>query len=280
MSVAPAVIAPTTTGETGIVLPVASMVWREWIRFFRQPSRLIGVLATPLVIWIFIGAGMGSSFQPGSAGDDSNYLNYFFPGIVTLIVLFTAIFSTMSIIQDRNEGFLQGVLVAPVPRYCLVLGKVLGGTVLGTLQGVIFCAIAPLIGIPLGFGQFFAILFVLAIVAFGLTSLGFIIAWRLDSVQGFHAVMNLLLMPMWMLSGAFFPPDGAPTWMRAIMYANPLTYGLAAFRRILHGPGDSTYTAELVSLPVAIGATVLAAVVFFALANLLGPGRNTRNAKT
>lgn len=262
-------------GDTRVLLAVGSLVWRELVRFFRQPSRVIGALATPLVIWLFIGAGLGTSFRPESASADSSFLLYFFPGTVTLIVLFTAIFSTISIIEDRHEGFLQAVLVAPVPRYTLVLGKVLGGTVLGTLQGVIFCAIAPLLGVSLGFGQFLGIVMVLGLIAFGLTSLGFIIAWRMDSIQGFHSMMNLLLLPLWMLSGAFFPPDGAPGWLRVVIQVNPLTYGLAAFRRILHA-GDAQYTANLPSMTVALLVTIGFGGVMFMLANFFGPARTER----
>jgi len=151
-----------------------------------------------------------------------------------MIVLFTAIFSTISLIEDRKEGFLQSVLVAPIPRSSFVLGKILGGSTLATLQGFLFLLLAPFIGIPLSFYSLVGTAAVLFLVSFGLTGLGFIIAWRLQSIQGFHAIMNLFLMPLWFLSGALFPPEGAPLWMQEVMKWNPLTYGMASLRIMLY----------------------------------------------
>ncbi len=127
-----------------------SLCWRELIRFVRQRSRIIGALATPILFWIVIGAGMGRSFRADMPGG-SNFIEYFFPGTLVMILLFTAIFSEISIIEDRREGFLQSVLVAPVSRMAIVLGKVLGGTILATAQGLLFLLLAPLVGIHLGF---------------------------------------------------------------------------------------------------------------------------------
>src|SRR5579862_2494974 len=137
--------------KPGLLLPAVSLARRELVRFLRQRHRIIGALATPIVFWLLIGAGMGRSFHveglPGQAR--SSYLQYFFPGTVLMILLFTAIFSTISIIEDRREGFLQSVLVAPVSRMAVVLGKVLGGTALAFGQGLIFLLLAPLIGMHL-----------------------------------------------------------------------------------------------------------------------------------
>src|SRR5687767_2816789 len=127
-------------------LPALSLARRELVRFLRQRHRVMGALATPVVFWLLIGGGMGRSFSAGGPGG-SNYLQYFFPGTVVMILLFTAIFSTISIIEDRREGFLQSVLVAPVPRMAIVLGKVLGGTVLAFGQGLLFLLLAPLVGV-------------------------------------------------------------------------------------------------------------------------------------
>src|SRR6187551_3360220 len=128
--------------------PSIALCERELVRFVRQRNRIIGALATPLVFWLLIGAGMGRSFQSNLPGGD-HYLRYFFPGTVLMILLFTAIFSTISIIEDRREGFLQGVLVAPVGREAIVLGKVLGGTVLAFGQGLVLLILAPLIGVKM-----------------------------------------------------------------------------------------------------------------------------------
>ena len=127
-------------------MPALSLWKREIVRFYRQRSRVIGVIISPVLFWIVIGSGFGSSFRGGTAGGQ-HYLDFFFPGALTMIVLFTAIFAMMSLIEDRNEGFLLTVLVAPVSRCAIVLGKVLGGATLSAIQGLIFLAFAPLIGI-------------------------------------------------------------------------------------------------------------------------------------
>lgn len=251
------------TAAGRIALASASLWWREQVRFVRQASRLIGALATPLLFWLLIGSGVGSTFQLDHAGSRQTYLEYFFPGALVLILLFTSIFSTISVIEDRREGFLQGVLVAPVPRACVVLGKVLGGTTLALLQGAVFFAVAPLAGLRLGPLRVLAALPAICLVAFWLTALGFAIAWVLDSIQGFHVVMNLFLIPMWLLSGALFPPGGAARWLRWLMWANPLTYGVAAVRRAISGdfgPGGLASTpgyAVSMALMVALAALSL-----------------------
>jgi ABC-2 type transport system permease protein len=169
-----------------------------------------------------------------------NYLQYFFPGTLALIVLFTAIFSTISVIEDRREGFLQGVLVAPVPRATIVAGKILSGTTLAVLQAMLFLLLAPAAGIGLRADLLLPLVVALLTLAFALTGLGFLVAWQLDSTQGFHAVMNLVLVPMWLLSGAVFPAEGAAWWIRAIMWANPMTYGVTALRVVLAGETSVT----------------------------------------
>src|SRR5207248_1002566 len=147
-------------------------------------SRVVGALAPPILFWFLIGSGLGHSFQPAplsASGPHVNYMQYFFPGTILLIVLFTAIFSTISIIEDRHEGFLQSVLVAPVSRGSVVLGKIAGGTTLAFLQGVLFLCFCPLVGISMRPAGALYVLLVLLVISFGLTGLGFLIAWRLDS---------------------------------------------------------------------------------------------------
>jgi ABC-2 type transport system permease protein len=213
------------------LLPALSLCQRELVRFIRQRNRVIGALLTPIVFWLLIGGGMGRSFAAGGA--ERGYMEYFFPGTVLMILLFTAIFSTISVIEDRREGFLQSVLVAPVSRTSVVLGKVLGGTILAVAQATVFLMLGPLVGIRLTPTSVALALGVMTLVAFALTGLGLAIAWRMSSTQGFHAIMNLFLMPMWFLSGALFPASGAWRGLRWVMLANPLTYGLAALRRAI-----------------------------------------------
>lgn len=217
-----------------MLLATYSLWARDIVRFYRQRSRIVGALGTPIVFWLLLGSGLGSSFRV-SADASVNYLEYFYPGTLALIILFTAIFSTISLIEDRSEGFLQGVLVAPVPRAAIVMGKILGGTTLAALQAVLFLALAPVAGVELSAGALPLLALVIIALAFALTGLGFLIAWWLDSTQGFHAIMNLFLVPMWLLSGAVFPAEGAAGWIRAIMWANPMTYGVSALRAVLEG---------------------------------------------
>ncbi len=216
------------------LLPITTIWWREIIRFYRQRSRLFSAIAQPLVFWLLIGSGLSASFKPAGVSDQADYIEYFYPGIVVLVLLFTAIFATISVVHDRHEGFLQGVLVTPVARWRIIIGQALGGTTLAFIQGLILLVLAPLIGIKLSIISGFLTIGVMALLAFGLTNLGLLLAWRMDSTQGFHAIMNLLLIPIWLLSGAFFPSTGAPVWLKWTMKLNPLTYGLAALRHSLY----------------------------------------------
>lgn len=225
--------------------PALTLWQREMVRFFRQRNRVVSAMATPLVFWLLIGAGFKGSFTaPGSSS--LSYLEYFFPGTIVLVLMFTAIFSTISVIEDRREGFLQTVMVAPMPRGSLVLGKVLGGASIATVQGAVFLLLWPLVGTWAGWPAMLAALGVMFLLSIGMTAFGLLLAWPMDSTAGFHAVMNLLLMPMWFLSGAMFPIEGVPRVMGVIMRCNPLTYGQNAFAGALHGnvnPSDVWLTA-------------------------------------
>lgn len=253
-----------------LLTPALALCKREFVRFVRQRSRIVGALATPLVFWLLIGGGMGSSFKADNVPGGENYLQYFFPGSVLMILLFTAIFSTISIIEDRREGFLQSVLVAPVSRGAIVLGKLLGGTILAMIQGLIFLLLAPLAGIHLTIASFAATAVLMFAIAFALTGLGFCIAWRMSSTQGFHAIMNLFLMPMWFLSGALFPADKAWGALRWIMNANPLSYGLSGLRQTIYSSnGLAISSVWWIGLTVS---TAFAAGMFF-LASFIARGR-------
>jgi ABC-2 type transport system permease protein len=249
------------------LLPVYSLWWREMARFVRQRSRVVGALVQPLVFWLLLGGGLQASFRPPGALAGTGYVEYSYPGIIAMVLLFTAIFATISVVEDRRAGFLQGVLVAPIPRSSIVLGQALGCTTLAVLQGVLFLALAPLAGIGLGLRSVLAVTAVMLLVAFGLTSLSLIIAWRLDSTQGFHAIMNLVLLPMWVLSGAFFPAAGLPGWIVWVMHLNPLTYGLAAIRRCLY-LGAPAAAGPVPGLALSLAVSGLFAAVAFVVAAL------------
>jgi len=263
---------PRISGSTFGFLPTLSLWRREVVRFYRNIPRVVGILASPLIFWIVLGSGFGTSFR--NNGAEQHYLNFFFPGSLMMIVLFTAIFAMMSLIEDRNEGFLLSVLVAPVSRSVIVMGKILGGTTLAMLQGVAFLIAAPLLGIHFSAASFLLIVADIFLVSFSLTALGFIIAWPMDSTQGFHAIINLFLIPLWLLSGSLFPLSGASTWIRWLMRINPLTYGNEALRALMF---PATATPEF---PVMLDLTVLLvfAVVMFAGAFLIANRRTNKPA--
>src|SRR5213082_746016 len=257
----------------GIVLPSLSLWWREIVRFYRMRSRVVGVIASPLLFWIVIGSGFGNSFRAQTAGGGQRYLEFFFPGALIMIVLFTSIFTMMSVIEDRKEGFLLSVLVAPVSRSAVVLGKVLGGTTLATIQGLIFLVFGPLVGVHIDLPTFLLISLTVFLVSFALTALGFAIAWPMDSTQAFHAIINLFLIPLWLLSGALFPLAGASGWIRLLMRINPLTYGVEALRSLLY-PASST------AFPLAssLATLILFAGAMFGLSFLMVNRRTTKPA--
>jgi ABC-2 type transport system permease protein len=201
-----------------------ALAQRELVRFFRQRNRVFGALGQPIIFWLLFSEGLRS-----------NELGYahFFPGTLVMILLFTAIFATISIIEDRSEGFLQSVLVSPAPRWAMVLGKVLGGSAIAMIQGLIFLALGAatlrFASSPL---EVLLAVVLMAAISVALTALGFSIAWRMESTHGFHAIMSVFLIPMWLLSGAFFPATG-DGWLAWIVRLNPLTYGVAGLRQYL-----------------------------------------------
>ena len=262
---------PATPVSTGVLLPAFTLWWREIVRFYRQKTRVVGVLASPLVFWLVLGSGFGNSFRSGGGPGQQHYLDYYYPGTLILIVLFTSIFTMMSVIDDRKEGFLLSVLVAPVPRSAIVLGKVLGGTTLSAIQGMIFLVFAPFAGIRLDPLQVLLVAIVVFLVSFALTALGFAIAWPMDSTQAFHGIINLFLIPLWLLSGALFPRTGASPWIRALMYVNPLTYGVDALRALLYPGAETPFP-----LSSAMATLILFSLVMFGLAFLMANRRSTR----
>ncbi len=216
-----------------IILPVYSLLRREFVLFYRQKSRIVGTVLQPLIFWIVIGSGLDKSFI---SRDNMGYSEFFFPGIILMVILFTSVFSTISIIEDRRAGFLQGVLVTPVSRGTIVLGKILGGTLLGLMQGILFLLLAftPLISIELSVIRLILLVSYMFLIGFSLTGLGVLIAWKMDSIQGYHGIMSVVLFPLWIFSGAVFPADGVPVWLFWVMKLNPLSYGLDLMKGCLY----------------------------------------------
>jgi ABC-2 type transport system permease protein len=224
-------------------LAVWALTRREFQRFWGERARVAGFVASPLLFWVVVGSGFGD-------------LEFFFPGALTMTVMFSAMFSMMSLIEDRREGFLLSVLVSPAPRAAIVLGKVGGAAALAWLQGLIVLA-----------GVFFTSLRhdavalagaagALLLTALFLTVVSYVVAWRLSSTQAFHAVINLLLVPAWMLSGAIFSPVLSFAWVRWLMQANPLYYAQSLVRSFLVADAPSGG----IAVAVLAGCTALAMV--------------------
>jgi ABC-2 type transport system permease protein len=266
---------PTGVAASGMSVAAraaASLWWREIVRFYRNRARVLGVILSPIVFWLLLGLGFGTSLRVGDAGSQ-HYLDYFFPGALIMIVLFTSIFTMMSVIEDRKEGFLLTVLVAPVGRSVIVLGKVLGGATLAAAQGLVFLLAAPFLHVQLTLVRLLLAIVVVTLVSFALTALGFAIAWPMDSTAAFHGIVNLFMIPLWLLSGALFPIAGASRWVRAAMLANPLTYGIESLRGLLY-PGS----AEQFSVGTSIAVLATFSAVLFAAGFVLANRRTTKPA--
>jgi len=241
------------------LLPAATLWHRELLRFWRQKSRVMSVVASPLIFWLLIGYG-------------SNDLARYYSGTLVLTVMFSAIFSTISIIEDRREGFLLSMLVSPAPRTSLVLGKILGAATLGWIQGLMLLVFAPLAGVSISAVEVVWVVAAMFLVSFTLTGLGFAIAWKMDSTAAFHGIMMLLLVPMWMVSGALFPMATAHGWVRALMWINPLTYSISLLNYTLRLPNTAPGPAESLAITAVFGLALLLA------SGMLAAQKSTRSA--
>jgi len=216
-------------------LAAVRVLWRrDLVRFFRQPSRLVGALGQPVIFWLVIGSGMGATFR--MAGPPVGYLQYFYPGVVLMVVLFAAIFTTLSVIEDRHAGFLQAVLAGPASRGALAAGKVLGSASVALTQAALFLVLAPVAGVSPAGANWLLLLASLSLAAVALAAIGFTVAWVVDNVQGYHAIQMTLFVPAWIVSGAMFPAGPERPVLEGIMRANPIAYAVSAARRALFGP--------------------------------------------
>jgi len=201
---------------------------RELVRFTRQPTRVVASVGTPLLFWVFAGSGLAGSFSVPGAENGASYAGYILPGMVTMVVLFSTIFAAISLIQDRQGGFLQSVLVSPAPSWAIAGSKVIGGTVIATAQAMVLLLGAFAVGLQPGVLGWLGAAGAAALVSVAVIGLGLAAAWRINSTAGFHGVMNMVLMPMWLLSGALFPAEGAAPWLRGLMMLNPLHWATRA----------------------------------------------------
>ncbi len=252
------------------------IIWyRDVLRYWRDRTRLVASLAQPLLFLIVFGTGLSSALSGagggaaigGAAGAAAGltYTQFIFPGIIGMSVLFSAIFGAMSIVWDREFGFLKEVLVAPIDRSAVAIGKSLGGATQAMVQGLILLILAPLIGVKLTLGSVAALVPLVFVLAFALSAMGVAIASRMKSMQGFQMVMNFLMMPMFFLSGALFPLSGLPAWMTVLTRIDPAAYGMDPLRRVvLGGAGLPSFALDKMGLtlfdnvlPIVVEAAIL-----------------------
>jgi ABC-2 type transport system permease protein len=229
-----------------------STIYILWLRqikkYFRARSRIIGSLGQPLLFLLVFGFGFGSVFQQAGQG---NYIQFLAPGIIMMSVLFTAIFTGIDLIWDRQFGFLKETMVAPVPRWQLMLGKTLGGATVASIQGIVVFFLALFIGFkiydPLMLPVAALFVFLVAIL---FTSLGVAIASGIEDMQGFQLIMNFLVMPIFFLSGSLFPLEGQPKALEIIARLDPLTYGIDGIRHALVNTGNFGIAVDLAVIVV------------------------------
>ena len=240
------------------------IIWlRDLKRHFRDRARIIGSLATPIIFIFILGQGLGSTIGqnlPVAAGS-IDYKTFMFPGILGMTVLFAGVFASVSIVWDREFGFLKEMLVAPVPSWSIALGKVISGATIASFQGCIMLLLAPFAGVKLSPVIVLELIPTLFLVACSMTGLGVLVASRLKSMQGFQMIMNFIMMPMFFISGAMFPLANAPAWMDMLAKIDPLTYGVDALRGIMLSDLPSRY-----ALTTDIGLIALLSVAMLVIA--------------
>lgn len=235
-------------------------IWKRDIKkFWRERSRLLAGTARPILWLMILGGSLKTAVSAESFHSEVGYQQYIFPGVVGLTLIFSSLQSAMSIIWDREFGFLKEVLAAPVPRLSIILGKVLGGASQATLQGFITLLFAPLIGLWLTPLQMILTLALMFGIAFALTALGVVIASTMTSFEGFGTISNFVVMPMYFLSGAIYPTSTVPAWLKPLILVNPLSYGVDALRHITVREGSFPLALDLAFL-------TLFAVVMVAIA--------------
>lgn len=217
-------------------------IWlREMIRYVRSKSRIVSSLAMPIIWLVLLGNALGGMMKDTSAlPGGMSYVQFIAPGIIGMTILFTSVFAGVSIIFDREFGFLKEILVAPVSRFSIVMGKALGGTTTAMIQGMIMFVLALLLGVSftsefgIGFGFIIAVVFMF-LIGLSFVSLGIAIASKIESMEGFQMIMSFLVMPMFFLSGALYPLDSLPGWLKILTYIDPLTYGIDGLRAAIQG---------------------------------------------
>ena len=209
------------------------IAYRELLRFVQDRPRMFSSFSMPIIFLIIFGAGFGrliGQMMPGV-----NYIQFMYPGILAMTVLMTSVMSGVSIVWDREFGFLKEVLVSPLSRSGVLAGKAVGAATIAIIQGAIMLVLAPIVNVPINLGTVLALLPLLLILSLALSGLGLLIGSRMRSQQGFQIVMQLVIFPMMFLSGIFFPISGVATWLEVLSKLNPVTYGIDAIRQVFLG---------------------------------------------
>lgn len=254
------------TGGSGLRVTFI-MARRELVRFVRQPARIAAAVGTPLIIWLFMASGFTRALQPEQLNDLS-YGAFLLPGMMTLVAVFASIFTGFTVIEDRNEGWLRAVLVAPVPRWSIALGRTIGGAMIAWAQAApLMVAIVFMQARVTASGALLA-LAALAVTSIAVTAMSVALSWRCETSGAFHALMNLVFIPLWLLSGAFFPADGAATWLAWLMRINPVTWCTSAIREAMAGDGAGA--------SLALAAVFAVAMIIAATAVVARPNRRLR----
>lgn len=241
------------------------LVVRELKKFVREKSRLFSAIARPL-LWLFIvGAGI-SRLVPGDTGIP--YSQFIFPGIIGMTILFSSIFSSISIIWDKEFGFMKEILVAPVSRLSIVVGKAFSGTIVSTIQAIIILAMFPFIGLKLGFLQIITVIFICASLSFCISTFGIVIATFYDSYESFSVIMNFIIMPMFFLSGAMYPVKLLPDILKFVAKLNPLTYGIDALKHAIFPQKIGIMSPDF-SIIVSILVIFITSILFVLLGGIL-----------
>jgi ABC-2 type transport system permease protein len=209
------------------------VAYREMLRFVTERSRIISSLAFPLLFLTIFGAGFGNVI--GSLSPGVNFLQFMYPGVVAMTVLTSSLFAGVSVVYDREFGFLKEILVAPIGRIGIVLGKATGATVTALLQVAIMLILAPILGVQLTPAIVLQLIPIVVVLSLGLSGLGILIATFMTSQQGFQLIIQLLIFPLIFLAGVFFPVNNVPIYLEVVSKLNPLTYGVDAIRQIFLG---------------------------------------------
>ena len=237
-------------------------IWyRDMLRFWHDKMRMVSSITFPLLFLFVFGSGLGA--RMGSLGPGIDFTKFIFPGIIGMTVLMSSLMAGLSVVWDREFGFLKEVLVAPISRASVALGKTLGAATVALLQGVIILLFAPLIGVSLSAWTVLAILPLMFLLAASMGSLGILLATRIRSMEAFQATMQMLMFPMVFLSGAFFPMQGLPAWMNVLVKVNPATYGIAPIRQVMLGASpDSPFGISVFGHTMSIWDNVTVLAVF------------------